>query len=554
MLRKLGIFSLLGSFTTLAIQDTIPGSDQCTWGPSYWCNSIQEANSCATKTYCLEKHWNQPVKVNDQLCDLCTAVMTQAIEVFENNEDQLKAVLIQTCEYISDEETCTNMVEENWDAIKEMIDDELDPEMICSALNMCQQSFEAVSDFQFKLIQGFKTGMQQPGIQMIKPTDDTEHHIKFEPENKPLKFSQSSKICNDCVQFGVDIKHEAESDAQLSKLVHQIDKVCDEIEMKSLCRLVLNKKVIKKIIDKINVIQVCNQVEICTPNDDPVLPDHNSEPCTDCKTIIHDMKNMAKNQFEAFQNVIRHSCDLIPHPVNDMCKQLAEKFAHEAAASLDHANIEECCGDIGLCSKEENSYDFSKIYNWPENQKVQGKYCDYCEMAVEYIQYAVDSDMTADQIKAGLKALCDKLQPSSVASTCESFVDKYWEQIVDDIDMVLNDPEHVCVNLHLCAASNNNIGLGMNIASNGDPIPPECTYGPAYWCKSEENMKKCKAEDYCKQSTDEKVGQKLRYRRSELLGANKCTWGPSYFCASQANADECGVTEKHCVSLGMGWN
>merc|ERR1712127_427430 len=120
--------------------------------------------------------------------------MTQAVEVFENNEDQLKAVLIQTCEYISDEETCTNMVEENWDAIKEMIDDELDPEMICLALNMCQQSFEAVSDFQFKLIQGFKTGMQQPGIQMIKPqkTDDSEHHIKFEPENqKSLKFSQS---------------------------------------------------------------------------------------------------------------------------------------------------------------------------------------------------------------------------------------------------------------------------------------------------------------------------------------------------------------------------
>merc|ERR1712115_531853 len=104
--------------------------------------------------------------------------MGQAIEIFENNEDQLKAVLIQTCEYISDEDTCTEMVEQNWDAIKEMIEDQLDPEVLCSALNMCQQNFETDSEFQFKLIQNFATTIeQQPGpIQMSKSVDDSEHH------------------------------------------------------------------------------------------------------------------------------------------------------------------------------------------------------------------------------------------------------------------------------------------------------------------------------------------------------------------------------------------
>ncbi|KAH7198446.1 uncharacterized protein B0J16DRAFT_330371 [Fusarium flagelliforme] len=31
-----------------------------------------------------------------------------------------------------------------------------------------------------------------------------------------------------------------------------------------------------------------------------------------------------------------------------------------------------------------------------------------------------------------------------------------------------------------------------------------------------------------------------------LLGSNPCTWGPSFWCASEENMQRCGVTKEEC--------
>lgn len=32
-----------------------------------------------------------------------------------------------------------------------------------------------------------------------------------------------------------------------------------------------------------------------------------------------------------------------------------------------------------------------------------------------------------------------------------------------------------------------------------------------------------------------------------LIGSNKCTWGPSYWCASEENAKECNYPYARCI-------
>jgi len=527
------------------------------------------------------------------LCDLCKSVADKAIEAFKNSEDKIKDLLEQVCNYTNQRDTCIDTIEQNWDDIKEMIEGELDSQLLCSALNMCQQEEEGFNDYQMTLMAGFAGPLLEPQLE-TEPLNSKDDHIKFIPEHdihktQSVVIGKSSKDCNDCVQFGVDIKAVATSDEKLEQLVQTIQIVCEEIEMRSLCRLVLNRKVIKRIIDKIDVIKVCHDVEICQPGDTPILPSA-GESCLDCNNMITDIKDLAQNDFDKFEDMIRQSCDLIPHPVNDMCKKMADRFAQEAAHSLSIADTEECCEAISLCDASNNNPETdhlvrfqSKAYNWPENKIYTGKYCDYCETAVEYIQYAVDSDMTSDQIKAGLKQLCDKLQPDSVAETCEEFVDKYWEQLVDDMDIILNDPEHVCEKLHLCRKTK----FGQEDDNENLMFPPECTYGPEYWCKNEENMKKCGAEDYCKNlimqeatafpsectfgpeywcrneenmkkcgaedycKKDRKEIELVRSKRS-LLGAKKCTWGPSHWCASAENAEECGMVD-WCTEKQIGF-
>merc|ERR1712178_451361 len=100
-------------------------------------------------------------------------------------------------------------------------------------------------------------------------------------------------------------------------------------------------------------------------------------------------------------------------------------------------------------------------------------------MAVEYIQYAVDSDMTNEELKAGLKELCNKLPPG-LPATCRDFVDSHWDQIIEDIDMILNDSTKVCKKLHLCPRASWNKLSGQtrnHLEKIVGEIPPECTYG-----------------------------------------------------------------------------
>jgi len=156
-----------------------------------------------------------------------------------------------------------------------------------------------VSEYQYVLATGFTGPLIMPNLPEVEDgneiQDDTEHHVRFQPEtsvdeqaglkckdphcvkcddrtgyhcyicedgyvfnysvyhcvkvkNQEVRASATtaSKQCNDCVQFGVDIREIAESSEKLEELVETIQEICDELEMRSLCRLVLNKKVIKK--------------------------------------------------------------------------------------------------------------------------------------------------------------------------------------------------------------------------------------------------------------------------------------------------------------------
>eukprot|EP00123_Amoebidium_parasiticum_P013673 comp22091_c0_seq1/m.32214 comp22091_c0_seq1/g.32214 ORF comp22091_c0_seq1/g.32214 comp22091_c0_seq1/m.32214 type:complete len:389 (-) comp22091_c0_seq1:398-1564(-) len=80
----------------------------------------------------------------------------------------------------------------------------------------------------------------------------------------------------------------------------------------------------------------------------------------------------------------------------------------------------------------------------------------------------------------------------------------------------------------------------------GDP----CTWGPSYWCASNENAKKCNFDTaecakYCAAAATEYkdlVDSEICKNTKPMVGSNKCTQGPSYWCSSQANAKSCNFT------------
>jgi len=516
LLVPFSLASLLGS-----------SSDKCMWGPTYWCTSITEAKECGASRFCLQKQWNAPVGEDNQMCKLCKQVIDSVIEQVESNEDNIKPIFEQLCNYCSTPDKCINAIEQHWEDIKDMINNELSSDVICSALNMCQQVDEKFVEGQFTLAQGFVGPLLTPRKMFTNFEDDSDTHVRFTPEKVETKKSSGScsKTCQDCVNWAVDAKALMKSPKRIDQMMKTIHLLCEEIPMSSLCRLVLNKKVILKIIDEVKVDEVCANTDICTSTDSPVINDPKDlVPCDDCHNLINDIKVISENDAKHFEFIIRQSCDLIPHPVNDMCKQMASQFAKEATNSLEQVNVDEACHDIGYCGEDS---EFSEAN--PQVLELSTDYCDYCQTAVQYIEYAIDSDMTSDQIKVGLKKLCEKLGEQSMVQTCDQFVDKYYDTIVADIDNYLDDPESFCKSLHLCPRSKSSITTEKITG----PVPSECTFGPAYWCKSKENMIKCQVpEDYCK-----------KQKHEQLLGSTDCTFGPSFWCANEKNANDCGAVE-----------
>ncbi|XP_076272651.1 prosaposin-like [Rhynchophorus ferrugineus] len=62
---KMNMLSILLVCLTLVVATfaatvpTIPGSEKCSWGPSYWCESKENALLCQTVHHCEAHVWNK---------------------------------------------------------------------------------------------------------------------------------------------------------------------------------------------------------------------------------------------------------------------------------------------------------------------------------------------------------------------------------------------------------------------------------------------------------------------------------------------------------------
>jgi len=508
----------------------------------YKCSSIETAQACNSFADC-KLEWAKPVQ-KSKMCLVCKEVTAEALIRFKKNEKKYEKLLLKTCKHCPQKEECEKMITDNWPLIEALIEENVTPDLICSALNMCHQKTETENPYQYKYSSNpiLSAGDMLPVAKTI-----LSDHITFSSSEKAER--KASQTCDECVRFAVDLQQIPKSEYRLNKFTETVQQICDELPMKRICRVFINKKVLKLIIEHQEPVQVCKEVALCKLDENPTVPDVDGlNSCTDCHTLVDEVRHISSSDIDHFTKMIKSACALLPHPVDELCVANADKFANEAQGTLARADVNEACQEIAMCDAPV----LKKYQTWgPSNSALTSKVCDYCEMAVEYLEYALDSDMTSDQMKAGLEALCDQIQPPSLAGQCVAFVEKNWDRIVEDIDMVLDHPDQVCQKLHMCKKQKMLGGPGCTFGpsywcKNEDtmkecdvpedycknkvqapPMPDECTYGPAYWCKDEETIKKCHAEDFCKKKSE------------KLLGATKCTYGPSYWCKSDQSARDC---------------
>ena len=60
----------------------------CTWGPAYWCSTLQQSKECNATRHCINNIWQQQQlpEDNDEVCDICKEMVKEARDQLRSNE------------------------------------------------------------------------------------------------------------------------------------------------------------------------------------------------------------------------------------------------------------------------------------------------------------------------------------------------------------------------------------------------------------------------------------------------------------------------------------
>lgn len=156
---------LLIAVTVSSANMPMLGAQKCTWGPSYWCDSVENAKECGqgSEDHCRAKVWvgNHPLahltdsiseqdtfdspKVN---CALCELIGKKIFEKLTNNatEEEVIGEMEQVCQILpkSYQDTCMGYVEEYGKMFYEAFVETADVHEICTMLGLCSEEFMAI--------------------------------------------------------------------------------------------------------------------------------------------------------------------------------------------------------------------------------------------------------------------------------------------------------------------------------------------------------------------------------------------------------------------------
>jgi len=131
----------------LALVSAAPGSNKCTWGPSYWCANIPQASECSAVKHCIKAVWEKETvpQDDDEVCKICKEMVGEARDTLMSNETQeeLREVFDGSCDLIPVgliSKECKALVEEFVPELVETLASEMNPDTVCTVSGLCNSA------------------------------------------------------------------------------------------------------------------------------------------------------------------------------------------------------------------------------------------------------------------------------------------------------------------------------------------------------------------------------------------------------------------------------
>jgi len=202
-------------------------------------------------------------------------------------------------------------------------------------------------------------------------------------------------------------------------------------------------------------------------------------------------------------------CDLMPGSISESCREFVEEYGQEFwEAFVENVSVHDLCTYIGLCSTE-----FLSIVKQGNvmahflSKNVEGIGCDTCAAVMGLVQK--EALQNEKQLEGLLDEICTTLPVDQ--TTCDDTVNGMFEALISLFESY--KAEELCQMVGLCPSlletlmGPGPVALGQ-LGQTGAAAPNRmlgedhsCQNGPAYWCASPENAKKCQMEEFCKKES-----------------------------------------------------
>ncbi|XP_015439486.1 PREDICTED: prosaposin [Dufourea novaeangliae] len=432
-------------------------------------------------------------------CALCEYVLHYIQDALTNptTDDQVKEVIEKVCKKLpgSIKGECTEFVDTYGDAIVAILAQEVDPSQVCPMLHLCPSE---------KFIEFWESVPAEYVLQQQK--------------NKPscplclLAVSQVYNVIkNDKTQANI----EAALDKLCVHLPHSLTQECMDLVQG------YSKELVELIIADLTPQEVCVFIKLCDPtknsgpkevfvtdkngeiltneipdvvsfDDDMSIENQKSTTCIVCEFAMRHVDKALGNDKskQKVEKVVHDVCKHLPKTISRECNKFVEKFAGTIIDIVTKdISPHQVCTFVGLCTlyaEEEFAASVTK--------------CAVCKGAISVINELLGNDKVDNSIKNAVAKAC-KYLPASKQSTCTDMINIYGQSIINLIQQNTKKNK-ICSKIGLCAASDYSM-VSMESSrikrSYEKNRIKQCTWGPAYWCSSNETAHECKAVEHCKE-------------------------------------------------------
>uniref|UniRef100_A0A2H8TIU9 Sulfated glycoprotein 1 n=1 Tax=Melanaphis sacchari TaxID=742174 RepID=A0A2H8TIU9_9HEMI len=358
----------LANVETIIVQKHVQmlGSQECTYGPSFWCKNITNAAGCNAVKHCIQTTWVTQTypEDNDDICTICKNMVKEARDTLTSNVtlEELKEVFDGSCNLLPLKIIKNECKKLSDDFIPELVDtlaSQMDPNVVCTVSGLCNN---ARID---KLLLENKEKEQ--------PTVDSEHH--------------QCEQCTIVMDKGEYLLQSMSKDDVLNKILLMCGELSSYSDACSSIVLTYHNEIFNTIKNGFNKRNVCLLSGMCSeifhPHADGYEKSKNALmgveisnagergriqiqksdkvnddlTCEFCETLVKHLRDIlvANTTEEQFSDVLKGLCKQTRSFSNECLAIVDENYARIYQFLVNELNGNVLCTIVGICPKSLNS-------------------------------------------------------------------------------------------------------------------------------------------------------------------------------------------------------